>query len=242
MVVKFKIKYRSSAEIDINSYLWSLDQFNINDSNKGQVTFDFFSNQSTNKLSKFLTLNKQTSKQYTTTPVIQRLCKILDDDLNRLLNDIEMSTSSESTSVSNLIKTNHSNILNEDLKYFSEYLQSNLKLFSQKLYNSLKELINSLETKLKNNDENSDAFNSLVVKKILLLCRFSYALPNNCPHFKLCFNNLYNQFLQQRQLNVDQSTPTKPFDSAQLVKKKLALIEQKVKIIHIINIVFKTNK
>ncbi len=99
----------------------------MNDLNKGQSTFDFFSNQSTNKLSKFLSLNKQTSKQYTTTPVIQKLCKILDDDLNRLLNDIELSTSTESSAVSNLIKTNHSNILNEDLKYFSEYLQSNLK-------------------------------------------------------------------------------------------------------------------
>jgi hypothetical protein len=148
--------------------------------------------------------------------------------LNRLLNDIELSTSTDSSVISNVIKTNHSNILNEDFKYFSEYLQSNLKLFSQKLNNSLKESIDSLEKKLKDDNNDQDAFNNLEIKKILLLCRFAYALPNNCPNFKLCFSNLYNQFLQQRQISVEPNASSKPFDSSQLVKKKLALIEQKV--------------
>ncbi len=106
-----------------------------------------------------------------------------------------------------------------------------MKLFSQKLNNSLKEQLNSLEKNIKNdadNNINNDPFSNLEIKKILLLCRFAYALPNNCPHFKLCFNNLHNQFLQKRQSTIESSTPTKPFDSAQSVKKKLALIEQKV--------------
>ena len=64
------------------------------------------------------------------------LCKLLDDELSRLLNDIEFSTN-ESKNQPN------DSILSEDLRHFNEYLLANLQTFSQNLCDSLSNLINN---------------------------------------------------------------------------------------------------
>lgn len=113
---------------------------------------DFFGSSSA-KLSRQLASKglNMALKQHATTPAIQKLCRFLDEDLNRLLNDIEFSTS-----MSNSATLPDTNILNDDFKYFNEYLQANLELFNDNLCKSLTNLIESLK---KEQDENKNEQN-----------------------------------------------------------------------------------
>ncbi len=218
---KLKFFDRQSAEIDVNSYLWSLDQFNSlnmgevfldeatkNSSKKSEI--DFFSNQF-NKFSRNQSGKNMTAKPIT--PAIQKLCKTLDDDLSKLLNDIEFTTSTDSNKIS-------SDQQNDDLKIFNEYLQSNLELFCGNLCQSIGDLVKNLR------ESNMNSTNSnLSMQKILLICRFVHALPNNSFYIKICFTNLINQQNQQlksKSLAVENTTLNN------LLKKKQILNEQKV--------------
>lgn len=211
--------YRFSPETDINSFLWSFD--NLNDKNKAQI--DFFSGHSF-KLTRQGSRNSGLGdkQQYLSTPAIQKLCRILEEDLNKLLNDIEVSTSGSYTVASEA----NISILTNDFKCFNEYLQDNLELFSENLCKSFQELIDSLY------GSNDSSMNSLSTKKILLISRLTHALPYNCPHLKICFNNLNQQLIQQRQqilLSSKQNleSSTNALLSA-LSKKKQTLTENKV--------------
>ncbi|CAF0714065.1 unnamed protein product [Brachionus calyciflorus] len=211
-----------SPETDINSFLWSFDAFNsLNDFSKNRSQVDFFSSHN-------LKLTRQSSNKnlsigekhlYSSTPAIQKLCRGLEDDLNKLLNDIELSTSGSYT----IANESNITILTNDFKCFNEYLQDNLDLFSENLCKSFKELITLLNT--------DSCIDSLNIKKILLISRLTHAMPYNCPHLKICFNNLNQQLIQQRQqvlLNSKQNleNSTSALLNA-LTKKKQILNENK---------------
>ena len=55
------------------------------------------------------------------TPALQKLYKCLDEDMNKIICDIENST-----------KADFTNLQNNDLKLFSQFLYSNATLFSEK--------------------------------------------------------------------------------------------------------------
>jgi hypothetical protein len=150
------------------------------------------------------------------TPAIQKLCKTLDDDLSKLLNDIEFTTSTDSNKIS-------SEQQNDDLKIFNEYLQSNLELFCGNLCQSIGDLVKNLK------ESNMNSTNSnLSMQKILLICRFVHALPNNSLYIKICFTNLINQ--QNQQLK-SKSFAVENTSLNNLLKKKQILNEQKVCIV-----------
>jgi uncharacterized FlaG/YvyC family protein len=230
---------RQSPETDINSYLWSLDQFSsLNSSslankNIGNADIDFFSNQ-LNKTSKNVRPAQKSSilKQHLITPAIQKLCKYLDDDLSKLLNDIEYSTSSEQGKPVTDPKIEA--VLNNDIKNFYDYLQTNLESFCENVCKSLSGMVDTLTKK--NKTSNKDLAYSIdsdwETKKILLICRLAHALPNNCPHFRILFNNI----IYQRQLQSNKSaTPAidnSPINS--LLKKKQPVADQKVPYLYFI--------
>lgn len=177
-------------------------------------TIDFIANQSNKTFE-----TKNALGQHTITPVIQKLCKQLDENMLRLLNDIEFTTNLSLNN--NSIPVNQiAEIINEDFKCFNEYLQANLQIFSDNLYKSLTYLINNLKS-----DENND----LNIKKILLICRFASALSNFCPNLKMCFSNLNQQYMAQRQLNSKTGSLNDLFSPQlnNLLKKKI-LSDQKV--------------
>jgi hypothetical protein len=206
--------------LDINSYLWSanlanilatvssLPSSNLQSSNKNQAqSINFFSNQSNNSKYKNLSgisLFNNQRQQAHNTPSVQKLCKILDEDLRKILNDIEFSTTSNMNNDAQ--KTNSylfTSVLNEDLKKFNEYLQDCLQLFGQNLCDSFLDFIQKLKTnefkqsrrnRLLSESNSNSPLNSLDsnlnMKQILLICRFAHSIPSNCPHFKLCYNNL----------------------------------------------------
>ena len=221
--------FRQSPDTDINSYLWSLDQINsittgessIGDTNK-QISrkseIDFFSNQ-LNKFSKSQSSKNTTTKHHSITPSIQNLCKNLDDDLSKLLNDIEFSTSTDSSGVKI-----SSEKLNDDLKNFNEYFQSNLELFCDNLCKSIRDLVENLRgNSIKSNCD---------MQKILLLCRFAHALPNNSFYIKTCFSNFSNQQIKSKQPLPENSPLTN------ILKKKQMLNEQKVCLTVIFHVIF----
>lgn len=220
--------------MDINSFLWSLDAFSLintesQKNNLNKTPIDFFSNPG----SKFVRQNSSknfnlpSKQQHSSTPAIQKLCKCLEEDLNRLLNDIEISTTGT------FLQNNDLNIsiLNDDFKYFNEYLQDNLHLFSESLFKSFTELIESLNVDNKSSDTTTEFGFSLSIKKILLICRLAHALPYNCPHLKICFNNLNQQLIQQRQQLLSNSKSSENSANSiisSIAKKKAALQETKV--------------
>ncbi len=200
--------------------MWSADISSIlNASNnipgsqdKHQV--NFFSNQTASKPSRqhsfplSRTNQNFTAKQHTT-PSIAKLCKQLDDDLAKLLNDIEFSTSSNLSQDQQIDPNNQefniANILNVDLKNFNEYLQESLLLFGNNICTSLINLIEKLKTENSSKTDSdrksslSDSIDlSLNIKQILLICRLSHAIPFNCPSLRLCFINLNQQLAQQQ--------------------------------------------
>ena len=199
-----------------------MDQLSMfSNDNKNQITIDFFTNPSSRSTSRFHSINStkshHTYKHYATTPVIEKLCKILDDELSRLLSDIEFSTQDSVTH--RQAKAANAQLLDQDLKCFSDYMQSYLKLFTQNLNDSLRSLVD--DYKFKDISSAKSETDDLDVKKLLLICRFSYVLPHSCPNLKLCFINLCQQLLQQR----EQDSKLTSLDSAasHLFKKKLSL-------------------
>ena len=153
------------------------------------------------------------------TPAVQKLCKNLDDDLSKLLNDIEFSTNTDS----NASKISGEQ-LNDDLKNFNEYLQLNLELFCGNLCKSIGDLVETLKensrSSFNSNNPNYD------MQKILLICRFAHALPKNSSYIKICFINLSNQQNQQQLKSKAISTENSILNN--LLKKKQVLNEQKV--------------
>lgn len=221
--------------------MWSFDAFNLINSDtlsngsksNHRSQIDFFANQNSRlvRQSSYKNLQFGLRQQYSSTPVIQKLCKCIEEELIRILGDIELSTTGS------LLSNTEANIsiLNDDFKYFNEYLQDNLQLFSENLCNSLTQLIDSLNTEepIKPIVDNSGFDLDIKIKKILLICRLAHALPYNCPHLKICFNNLNQQFIQQRQqllANSKDSANTNLLLSL-LNKKKQLTTETKVNII-----------
>lgn len=142
----------------------------------------------------------------------------LEDDVNKILNDIEISTSGShamSTEATVAILTN-------DFKRFNEYLQDNLDQFTENLFESLLKMINEI------NESESEKR----IKKILFICRLAHALPHNCSHLKICFNNLNQQLIQQRQQILLSSKQNAESSTSALLsalnKRKQALLENKV--------------
>lgn len=161
--------------------MWSNEAASLNNK-KFQI--DFFSS-SSNK-NRLLTPTKYNSKQLQTasdylTPSMMNLCKLLDDELSRLLSDIEFSTN-ESKNQPN------DSILSDDLRHFNEYLLANLQTFSQNLCDSLSNLINKLYEELKNNSKDQNPQSQ--IRKILFICRFAHALPKSSSNLYFCFNTL----------------------------------------------------
>jgi len=161
--------------------MWSNEAMNLNNK-KTQI--DFFSS-SSNK-SRLLTSTKSFGKHLQTaddylTPSMMNLCKLLDDELSRLLNDIEFSTN-ESKNQPN------DSILSEDLRHFNEYLLANLQTFSQNLCDSLSNLISKLYEELKNSPKERN--DQSQIRKILFICRLAHALPKSSSNLYHCFNTL----------------------------------------------------
>ncbi|RNA42051.1 conserved oligomeric Golgi complex subunit 1, partial [Brachionus plicatilis] len=203
-----------SAESDINSLLWSSEESENVAKSRAQI--DFFSSHSLKLQRNGKNLNERLI--YSSTPIIKKLCSSLEEDVNKILSDIEISTSGS------YVMSTESNvtILTNDFKRFNEYLQDNLDHFSDNVLSSLVKLI----------DELSESKSEQHIKKILLVCRLAHALPHNCPHLKICFNNLNQQLIQQRQQIMISSrqnveTSTSALLSA-LNKRKQALLENKV--------------
>ena len=195
---KLSLYFRQSFETDINSYLWSLDQFNSlsttdnyqDDTNKQSVKkseIDFFSSQFI-RVSRTQANKSASSKQHFITPVVQRLCKYLDEDLSKLLNDIEYVANGES----NARKTSTEQ-QNDDLKNFNEYLQSNLELFCERTCSSLGDLVDNLKLNSTNSKFEGQTILCLDMQRILLICRFAHALPNNTFYLRACYSNLVQQ-------------------------------------------------
>lgn len=175
-------------ESDINAYLWSADITSIlnlgSGGNSNSTLVNFFSTSQTSRL-RFSGGKNSVTKQHTT-PWIQNLCKQLDEDLNKLLSDIEYSTSSDGST--DLV------VLNTDAKNFNEYLQESLLHFADQLGDSLLGIIE----RFKSSDEESSSSRIL---KILFTCRLAHALPYNCSSLKQCFMSSSQQaIMQQRQL------------------------------------------
>jgi hypothetical protein len=147
------------------------------------------------------------------------LCKNLDDDLSKLLNDIEVSTSTNSSggNISN-------EKLSDDFKNFNEYFQSNLDLFCNNLCKSIRDLVENLR--------GNSIKSSYDMQKILLLCRFAHALPYNSFYIKTCFSNFSNQQLKSKQPITENSPLTN------ILKKKQMFNEQKVCLAVIIHVIF----
>ena len=253
-----------SSDLDINGYLWSSDIANILNAGSASASqekqqINFFSNQTSKfgRLNNFFSsgrsngLNNFSAKQHTT-PSIQKLCRQLDDDLAKLLSDIEFSTStnlsnensSSSNSESSSDLLNIANILNVDLKNFNEYLQESLLLFGNNMCTSLSDLIEKLNTGATQSNlikeetvENrkfsiNQVFDSnLNVKRILLICRLAHAIPFNCSSFKMCFINLNQQLAQQQrqqQISSQQTATSSP--SSSLRKSLPPMTEQRVSV------------
>jgi len=192
--------------------MWSLDKnlFGSKFNSTNSFVIDFITSQS-NKSS---ASNKNCTNQHIVTPLVQKLCKILDDDLSNLLNDIEYTANL--TLNSNSVYFNQiADIIAEDLKCFNDYLQTNLRTFNENMHESLISLINDLNEK---NDIN-------IIKKILFMCRFTNALTNYCPNLKLCFNNINHQSVMQRQMSNKQISSNDLLNN--LIKKK-SIFDQKV--------------
>ncbi len=182
--------------------MWSLDKdlFGSKFNSTNSFSIDFITNQPNKNNAKNFT------KQHTITPLVQKLCKILDEDLSNLLNDIEY-TANLSLSSNSVHFNQIADIITEDLKCFNEYLQANLKAFNENMHKSLISLIDDLNEK-----------NDLNIKKILFVCRFINALTNNCPNLKICFNNINHQTVMQRQLTNKQISSNDLLNN--LIKKK----------------------
>ena len=195
--------------MDINSYVWSFESSQLSSFNsssgkigerkpeKSDSSIDFFTNQSS-RMQRFNTqkaLNKTYLKQYGVSPAIQALCKCLDEDLSKLLSDIEFSTNLNSANVTNSA-SEYINVLNEDFKLFNEYLQECLASFGAELSSLLKNQIESLKQGYANSTSTPKNIHMI---KILLLCRLVHALPNFCPNLKISYNNINLQMISQRE-------------------------------------------
>lgn len=194
--------------------LWSSDETENNGKFKEQI--DFFSNHSL----KLHRNNKNLHQKliYSSTPLVKDLCLSLEDEVNKILNDIEISTSG-----SHVMSTEATvAILTNDFKRFNEYLQDNLDHFSESLFDSLFKMINEINE--------SDCERK--IKKILFICRLVHCLPHNCSHLKICFNNLNQQLIQQRQQILLSSKQNLESSTSALLnalnKRKQALLENKV--------------
>jgi hypothetical protein len=149
------------------------------------------------------------TKQHTT-PSIAKLCRQLDEDLARLIGDIEFSTSSslnDQQSSSSSPDFNIATILSVDLNNFNDYLQESLLSFGNNMCGSLMGLIEKLNSGETVGIPSSSGRKfsltetldlNLNVKQILLICRLAHAIPFNCPSLKLCFINLNQQLVQQQ--------------------------------------------
>jgi hypothetical protein len=155
-----------TLEIDINTYLWSLDNSQLND-----ITSSLNGLDNNNKIPFG---SRRTKTNSSITPSIQRLCKILDDDLSHLLIDIDSITA----------KSNDSNI-------FNDYLKMSLDMFCNKLCDHLNETIKKQTVNIDNTEP------SIVISKILLICRFIFSMPGQCSSLRGCFMNIHN-FEQQK--------------------------------------------
>jgi hypothetical protein len=191
------------------------NKFSFCSTNMHKANIDFFSNKTLSHQNKALYSN---SNQHTTTPSIKQLCKNLDDDLNKLMNDIEFTTNSTNFTLNNSVNL----IINDDLDKFNEYLEVNLKQFGTNISTSLVQIIEDLKAE----DINDD----LRYKKILFICRFSHALVNLvCPSLKLFFTNInLNQSRKNQVINskiiIDQTESNTNIS----LKKKQILNESKV--------------
>jgi hypothetical protein len=221
---------RFSPEIDINAYLWSFDSSQLNAFNAfGSTTkpsFDFFSNSTAKSLKSANSLytNKQSGgssiNTNVVTPSVQKLCKCLDEDLNKLLNDIDFTTNVNSTSNNNYeTSLKLTSIVNDDLKCFNEYLNEYLQIFTESLCESIHKTIESLRESSSSIENKDFEFKEKNINKIVFICRFVHALPNYCLSLKYCFSSL----IQHRQ--IQKLTPT---IEVNLSAKKPTLSEQRV--------------
>lgn len=217
---------QGSPESDINSYLWSLDLFNqTNEATADNVTngsnannnpaatpknqFEFFpTSRSSARLAGGAA--KQLNivlKQYSSTPSIQKLCKSLDDDLGKLLADIEYGSFVDETNTGP----------DSPNEQFTNNLKDNLTSFAQAVYESLLELVNKLKQTI---SDDHDKHHSLSdnIGKILFICRLVHAMPHNCDNLKACF------------ANSSRSRNQKGSDNVTLAKKtsKQSLVDSKV--------------
>ena len=216
-----------TPDADINAFIWSMEnnQFTFNSGNKSNI--DFISNRLAQNR-----LLKSSSSQHTITPLVRNLCKNLDDDLSHLLSDIEFNSNAalltKSVSLARM-----SDVISEDFDRFNEYLHVDLKQFCQRLSSSLLNLIESQQQVLNETLGHdltliSSPGVNLIIKRILLICRFVNAVINlSCPHLKACFNNVNQQFIQQRRSQLV-SKLADPGESTFQLKKKLPFSEQKV--------------
>lgn len=109
-----------------------------------------------------------------TTPSVQKLCKQFDDDLAKLLNDIEFNSTSQADSESSE---------DDDIALKNSHLKENLTAFTTNMYESFLDLFTNTLKKSIGDDE-------ATIKKILFVCRLIHALPYTCPNLKACFYSL----------------------------------------------------
>ena len=184
-----------SFEIDLNSYLWSFDSAQPNcaaeikaNAEKAENVIDFFSSHRSSSSSDS---NRHMLKQYGASPVIQMICQCLDNDLSRIIDDIEFSTALNANSISSL---SYVTILNDDFKHFNEYLHAHLLAFSDNVCRLLNEQANACTSEYERGARQENSVN-----KMLLICRLAYSLPKFSHNLKLCFNNSNLQLINQRQ-------------------------------------------
>lgn len=184
-----------STEIDLNSYLWPLDVFNQTNENlttentttpghqKKQI--DFFPSTSggaSRPLTNLRSISSRqlytTLKQYSTTPSVQKLCKQFDDDLGKLISDIEFGSIDQVASSDNN---------DNDAAMKSGHLKDNMSSFSENISGSLLEFVNNLSSTMTNKNDDDTMVR---IRKILFVCRLAHALPYTCPNLRACFATL----------------------------------------------------
>ncbi len=162
-----------SEETNINSYLWcgpgTADDYQV------EITELFSSNADKKKNDRLITY-----KTKAITPALQKLYKCLDDDLNKLIQDIDESLK-DTTHVqhqNDAHSTHHRQI--------NQYLQVNSALFIDKIMASFQSFIGQLEEQ--SNKAVDDSTSTVDVTKLILIARFAHALPICCPQMKLILN------------------------------------------------------
>lgn len=119
-----------------------------------------------------------TLKQYSTTPSVQKLCKQFDEDLGKLLSDIEFGSMDQATGSDNN---------DADAAMKSGHLKENLFSFSKNISGSLLEFVNNLSSTMTNKNDDDTMSR---IRKILFVCRLAHALPYTCPNLRACFSTL----------------------------------------------------